>query len=129
VGFGGGYGYGGYGYGGGFGMSPGTYLGLSLVDTLISEQRRQAYLQQQLRTQQELGKDQAMIQQLQRQVAEQDAKVDALKAKQGPTGQTAPAAQDAQSVDVEKMRQQLLQQQMEIDALKQKQSAPSLFPR
>jgi len=41
------------------GISTGTYLGISLVETLIREQQRQAYLQQQLRTQQELGRDQA----------------------------------------------------------------------
>ena len=55
-------GYGmGYGYGG-FGMSPGmtgAYLGLSLADTLIREQQRQAFLQRQLETQRQLGQDQA----------------------------------------------------------------------
>jgi hypothetical protein len=49
---------GGYGYGYGYGISPGAYLGLSLVEALIREQERQAYLQQQLRTQLELGRDQ-----------------------------------------------------------------------
>lgn len=42
-----GMGYGGYGMGGGNGM--GLYLGLSLAETFMREQQRQAYLQQQLR--------------------------------------------------------------------------------
>jgi len=62
------------------GISTGTYLGISLVETLIREQQRQAYLQQQLRTQQELGRDQAAIAQLQAELAAQNSKV-----------QTAPA--------------------------------------
>merc|ERR1719488_421720 len=92
-GYGGGYGYGGYGgYGYGGGISTGTYLGISLVETLIREQQRQAFLQQQLRTQQELGKDQAMIQQLQMQLQEQNAKVEGLKSQQAAGGSgSAPA--------------------------------------
>ena len=54
-----------FGYGYGYGISPGAYLGLTLAETLLREQQRQAYLEQQLRTQQQLGQDQAMIQQLQ----------------------------------------------------------------
>ena len=53
-----------FGYGYGYGISPGAYLGLTLAETLLREQQRQAYLEQQLRTQQQLGQDQAMIQQL-----------------------------------------------------------------
>ena len=78
---------GGYGYGYGYGISPGAYLGLSLVEALIREQERQAYLQQQLRTQQELGRDQAKIAELQRQLADQSAKVEGLRsAAGGPRG-------------------------------------------
>lgn len=75
-----GYGYGGgfgYGFGerlpavshahldaGGFGMSPGTALGLTAIEiaeSLVREQRRQAFLQEQLRIQQQLGKDQGQV--------------------------------------------------------------------
>jgi hypothetical protein len=128
-GYGGGFGYG--GFGGGFGISPGAYLGMSVVDSLIREQQRQAYLQQQLRTQQELGKDQAMIQQLQAKLKEQDSKVDALKAKQASEPQApAPASQSQDAEAVRKLQQQLMEQQKQIEALKsEKQAAPSLFPR
>jgi hypothetical protein len=126
-GYGGGYGYG--GFGGGFGVSPGAYLGMSLVDTLIREQQRQAYLQQQLKTQQELGKDQAMIQQLQAQLKEQDSKVDALKTKQASEPQApAPASQSQDTEAVRKLQQQLMEQQKQIEALKSEKQ-PSLFPR
>ena len=40
-----------FGYGYGYGISPGAYLGLTLAETLLREQQRQAYLEQQLRTQ------------------------------------------------------------------------------
>mmetsp|Transcript_5003 Transcript_5003/g.13220 ORF Transcript_5003/g.13220 Transcript_5003/m.13220 type:complete len:220 (-) Transcript_5003:315-974(-) len=116
-----GMGYGGYGMGGGFGISPGAYLGLSLAETFIREQQRQAYLQQQLRTQQELGRDQAQIQQLQQALMEQNAKVEGLRAQQA----TAPAAQqaapapasDAETVKI--LQQQLMMQQQQIQQLQQ----------
>jgi len=114
----GGYGYGGYGYGGG--ISTGTYLGISLVETLIREQQRQAFLQQQLRTQQELGRDSAMIQQLQSQLAEQNAKVEGLRTQQA-SGGAPPAAAAAAPTDpaaMQMLQQQLLEQQREIAALK-----------
>ena len=76
----------GYGYGYGYGISPGAYLGLTLAETLLREQQRQAYLEQQLRTQQQLGQDQAMIQQLQTALAEQSAKVEGLRAQGGGGG-------------------------------------------
>lgn len=106
--FGGGYGYSPFGSPFGGGMSSGTYLGLSLMESLIREQQRQAYLQQQLRTQRELGRDQAQIQQLQAELAAQDAKVDSLKAKAPPMDEAT----------IQKLQQQLLEQQKQIDALK-----------
>jgi len=119
--YGGGYGYG-YGGGGGFfggGISTGAYLGLSLVDTLIREQQRQAYLQQQLRTQQELGKDQAMIAQLQAELAAQNAKVEGLRAQQQQQPATAqqPVAQNDNGA-MSLLQQQLLEQQKQIELLK-----------
>ena len=61
-------GYGmGYGYGGGIGM--GTYLGLSVAEAFLREQQRQAYLQRELQTAQQLGKDQAAIAALQQECA------------------------------------------------------------
>merc|ERR1719379_3197168 len=65
-----GMGYGGYGMGGGSGV--GLYLGLSVAEAFLREQQRQAYLQQQLKTQQQLGADQAAIQQLQQELAMQN---------------------------------------------------------
>eukprot|EP00427_Karlodinium_veneficum_P017746 CAMPEP_0169140850 /NCGR_PEP_ID=MMETSP1015-20121227/43884_1 /TAXON_ID=342587 /ORGANISM="Karlodinium micrum, Strain CCMP2283" /LENGTH=260 /DNA_ID=CAMNT_0009206973 /DNA_START=52 /DNA_END=834 /DNA_ORIENTATION=- len=107
-GYGYGYGYGGYGGFGGGGISTGTYLGLSLVDTFIREQQRQQYLQQQLRVQQELGKDQAQIAQLQAELAQQRAKVDNMR-------QESPNVEkDAMA----KMQEQLNAQKQELDQLK-----------
>lgn len=118
--YGGGMGYG-MGYGGfGGGMSTGTYLGLSLAESFIREQQRQTYLQQQLRTQQELGRDQAQIAELQRALSEQNAKVDGLRAQQAQGGQAPAAAPAAAPVDAETVRmlqQQLLQQQQQIQQL------------
>jgi len=118
MGYGGGYGggFGGGGFGGG-GISTGTYLGISLVETLIREQQRQTYLQQQLRTQQELGRDQAQIAQLQAELAAQSVKVDGLKVQQqqGATVATATAP-DADAV--KRLQQQLIDQQKQIEVLK-----------
>jgi len=115
----GGYGYGGFGYSPfGGGISPGAYLGLSLVETLVREQQRQAYLQQQLRTQQQLGADQAMIQQLQADLAAQNAKVEGLKLQQQSPGTAPVPAPPTDSGSVQLLQQQLLEQQKEIEALK-----------
>jgi len=57
----------------GFGLTPGQFIGLSaieLAESIARENRRQAYLKQQLEVQQQLGKDQAQIDALQRQLAE-----------------------------------------------------------
>lgn len=120
-GFGGfGGGFGGYGYSPfGGGMSTGTYLGFSLLEALIREQQRQAYLQQQLRVQQQLGTDQAMIAKLQAEVQAQDVKVNDMKAK-------APPVDDA---TYKKLQEQLLAQQQEIEKLKseKKEAAPPAF--
>lgn len=116
-GFGGFSPFGGYGYSPfGGGMSTGTYLGFSLIEALIREQQRQAYLQQQLRVQQQLGTDQAMIAKLQAEVQAQDAKVNDMKAK-------APPVDDA---TYKKLQEQLLAQQQEIEKLKaeKKEAAP-----
>merc|ERR1719248_173998 len=112
-----GMGYGGYGMGGG-GNGVGMYLGLSLAETFIREQQRQAFLQQQLRTQQELGQDQAAIAALQRELAEQNSKVEALKA-QGAGAQAPPAAAPTSDAAViEQLKAQLAAQQAEINAMK-----------
>ena len=84
-----------FGYGYGYGISPGAYLGLTLAETLLREQQRQAYLEQQLRTQQQLGQDQAMIQQLQTALAEQSAKVEGLRAQGGGGGAAAASRASA----------------------------------
>jgi hypothetical protein len=99
----GGYGYGGYGYGGfgygPFGLSTGSVgldVGIGVTEMLIREQQRQAFLQNQIQVQRELGRDAATIDQLQREVeagnarlAELEQKISAEKA-QAPS-QAAPA--------------------------------------
>jgi len=86
-GYGGGYGrgmfgggmFGGGGYG--YGISTSQFIGLSaleLASSIQRENRRQAYLQQQLQVQQQLGKDQAQIDMLSKQLAETNAKMSAM---------------------------------------------------
>jgi hypothetical protein len=113
----GGYGYGGYGgYGyGGYGRGSlavdGAFLGLSLIDSIRREEERRRYIEQQLKTQQELGKDQALIQQLQFQLQEQNSKIDGLRQKAGPEETDA----------VKSMQQKLEAQQREIEELRKNQ--------
>ena len=62
---------GGGGYG--FGLTPGQFLGLSAIELaqpIERENRRRAYLEQQMQIQRQLGKDQAEIDALQKQLAE-----------------------------------------------------------
>lgn len=117
-----GMGYGGYGYGGGMmgggGNGLGLYLGLSVAETFMREQQRQAYLQQQLRTQQELGRDQAAIQQLQMELQAQNAKVEQLKVQNGGQVPTTSVQQQPAPGEMEAMRQMLIQQQKELMELK-----------
>jgi hypothetical protein len=57
----------------GFGLTPGQFIGLSaieLAESIARENRRRAYLEQQMQIQRELGKDQAEIDALQKQLAE-----------------------------------------------------------
>ena len=124
MGMGYGMGYGGYGmgYGGYGGGGTGLYLGLSVAEMFLREQQRQAYLQQQLRTQQELGKDQALIQSLQTQLAEQNAKVDGLAKQQqqgGAGASVAPQVAPGESEAMLQLRLQVLQQQKELELMKQ----------
>ena len=108
----------GYGYGYGYGISPGAYLGLTLAETLLREQQRQAYLEQQLRTQQQLGQDQAMIQQLQTALAEQSAKVEGLRAQGGGGGGGAAApAQTADQAQIERLTRELAEQKAALQKL------------
>ena len=74
--FGMGYGYGDYGYGG---PNVGAIVGLSIIDSIAQEQRRSAYIRQQLETQRELGRDQADIDQLTKMLAAQDARIAELQ--------------------------------------------------
>ena len=103
-----------FGYGYGYGISPGAYLGLTLAETLLREQQRQAYLEQQLRTQQQLGQDQAMIQQLQTALAEQSAKVEGLRAQGGGGG---GAAQTADQAQIERLTRELAEQKAALQKL------------
>ena len=109
----------GYGYGYGYGISPGAYLGLTLAETLLREQQRQAYLEQQLRTQQQLGQDQAMIQQLQTALAEQSAKVEGLRAQGGGGGGAAAAAPalTADQAQIERLTRELAEQKAALQKL------------
>jgi len=108
-----------FGYGYGYGISPGAYLGLTLAETLLREQQRQAYLEQQLRTQQQLGQDQAMIQQLQTALAEQSAKVEGLRAQGGGGGGAAAAAPalTADQAQIERLTRELAEQKAALQKL------------
>merc|ERR1719327_182474 len=66
-----------YGYGG---ISPGAVVGLTVLDAIADEQRRQAYLRSQLETQRQLGKDQASIDQLTAMIDAQDKRIAELQA-------------------------------------------------
>lgn len=93
----------------------GLLIGAELAEAFIKEQQRQAYLKQQLATQQQLGADQAAIQSLQRQLAEQNAKVEQLAAQKNG----APAAPAAAPTEEQlKMQLQLVQNQKELEQLK-----------
>merc|ERR1719300_2325243 len=109
----------GYGYGGG-GINTGLFLGAELAQSFLREQQRQAYLQQQLRTQQELGADQAQIAQLQQALAAQNAKVEALAAQNqaAAPAQAAPRAAQPLSPAEQQLMMQLAEQREEIEALK-----------
>jgi len=116
----GGYGYGapmmggGYGYGGGGGGGMGLFIGVEIAEMFLKEQQRQAYLKQQLATQQQLGADKAAIESLQRQLTEQNAKMDNLRAQQpAPPGQSGPMTEDQL-----KLQLQVLQQQKELEQMK-----------
>jgi len=112
-----GYGYGGYGMGGGSGL--GMYMGLSIAEAFLREQQRQAYLQQQLKVQQQLGADSAKIAELQAQLAAQNEKVSALAA-QKDANPSAPAQQMAAPGEEQlKLQLQVLQQQKELEMLRQ----------
>merc|ERR1719440_440800 len=97
------------GYGGGNGL--GLYLGISVAETFLREQQRQAYLQQQL------GPDQAAIQQLQGELQAQNAKVAALQA-QGGASNTTPMNSEA-DIEALKLKLQLAEKEKEIEMLKQ----------
>jgi len=79
-----------YGYGGGMLMSPGYYgggpsapmIGLSLLELLVREQQRQAFIQQQLAQQRELGRDKALIDQLQAELDKQNTVIEQLQQQQ-----------------------------------------------
>mmetsp|Transcript_26329 Transcript_26329/g.43721 ORF Transcript_26329/g.43721 Transcript_26329/m.43721 type:complete len:254 (+) Transcript_26329:67-828(+) len=119
----GGIGYGGMGYGGygqpmgGAGM--GLLIGAELAEAFLKEQQRQAYIQQQLKVQQQLGTDQAKIQELQRQLAEQNAKVDALAAQKAAAPVSSATPQQAPSEAQLQLQLQVLQQQRELEVMKQ----------
>ena len=77
----------------------------------MREQQRQAYLQQQLRTQQQLGQDQAAIQSLQRELEQQNLKVDAMKQAGAETNTGAATEKDIEAL---KLRLQLMEQEKEM---------------
>jgi hypothetical protein len=103
----------------GFGMSPGSYLGYSLAEAFIREQQRQAYLQQQLAVQQQLGQDQQAIAQLQQALTAQNAKVEALKLQQpGNDGATISDTSNSDSERIRQLQKEVTEQQKEIEAFR-----------
>jgi len=116
MGYGGGMGYG-QPMGGGGGGGMGLLIGVELAEAFVKEQQRAAMLKQQLATQQQLGADQAAIQGLQRQLAEQSAKVDQLAAQKNNPPAVAPAAAGATEEQL-KMQLQLMQNQKDLEQLR-----------
>merc|ERR1719152_189194 len=98
---------------GGGGM--GLLIGAELAEAFIKEQQRQAYLKQQLATQQQLGADQAQIQALQKQLAEQNAKVDALAAQKNSAPQQVATGPTEEQL---RMQLQAMENQKELELLK-----------
>ena len=72
----------GYGYGYG-GISPGAMVGLTVLDAIADEQRRSAYLRQQIETQRQLGRDSADIDALRAQLDAQEKRIAELQAQAG----------------------------------------------
>merc|ERR1712216_214383 len=105
----GGYGYGGYGYGGigygPFGFSTGSVgldVGIGVAELLIREQQRQAFLQNQIQVQRELGRDAATISELQREVEIGNSRLAELEQKLAAEKGQAPAQAPAQVVPQER---------------------------
>ena len=86
-----------------------------VAESFMREQQRQSYLQQQLRTQQELGRDQQAIAQMQSELSQQNLKVSAMKEQGAETNTGAATEKDIEAL---KLRLQLGEQQKEIEALK-----------
>merc|ERR1719353_1211253 len=90
---GGGYGCGGFGYGP-FGLSTGSVgldVGIGVAEMLIREQQRQAFLQNQIQVQRELGRDAATISELQREVEIGNSRLAELEQKLAAEKGQAPA--------------------------------------
>ena len=63
-------------------MSSGAWLGLSVLEltsAIVREQQRAALIRQQIDTQRQLGRDQAEIENLERQLKEQNDKLNAMQ--------------------------------------------------
>mmetsp|Transcript_10824 Transcript_10824/g.28407 ORF Transcript_10824/g.28407 Transcript_10824/m.28407 type:complete len:164 (+) Transcript_10824:1-492(+) len=108
---------------GGFpGGGTGMMIGAELLKTFMQEQERQAQLKEQLKIQEQLGTDTTKIAELQKMLAEQNAKMDALAAQKSalPQPAAAPAAAPgAPSEEQLKLQLELVQQQKQLEALKQ----------
>lgn len=71
-----------YGMGGGMGMGTTTALvGLSLLDSIVEEQRRAAIMRQQMEQAKELGKNSGEIAALKAQLEAQEKKISDMEAK------------------------------------------------
>merc|ERR1712118_371147 len=80
-----------------FGFSTGSFAldaGIGVAELLVREQQRQAFLQNQIQVQRELGKDAATIDQLQRGVEAGNARLKELE-QQVAAGKQAPAPAQA----------------------------------
>lgn len=94
-----------------------------MIKGFFEAQEKQEQLRKQLEIQKQLGADTAKIEELQRMLQEQNAKVAALAAQKEaiPAPAPAPAApsEAPMSVEMMKLQLELIQQQKELELIKQ----------
>merc|ERR1712050_499997 len=113
------------GFGGFPGGGMGMLVGAEVIKTFFEAQEKRKQMEQQLKVQQELGADTAKIEELQRMLKEQNAKVEALAAQKNALPAEAPAA-EAPSEGNLKLQLEVLQQQKELELLKQQKVAEAV---
>ena len=93
-------------------------VGAELLKGFFEAQEKQEQIKKQLEIQKQLGADTAKIEELQRMLSDQNAKVAALAA-QKEAQAPAPAAPEGPSEAMLKMQLEMIQQQKELELIKQ----------